>query len=50
MEGALVIDAINAGGNLGLLFMGLALIRTNGRVARLEIQYELRQEAKSDIH
>ena len=50
MEGALIIDAINAGGNLGLLFMGLALMRTNGRVARLEIQYQLKQAAKNDCH
>lgn len=41
MEGAVLIDAINAGGNLGLLMMGVYMMRLTSRVNRLEIMGEL---------
>lgn len=44
MEGALLIDAINAGGNLGLLMMGVYMMRLTSRVNRLEIMGELQRK------
>lgn len=39
-----IVEAIQAGGNLGLLLMGFALMRTNNRVTRLELMEQLRKE------
>lgn len=39
------LDAINAGGNLGILALGLALLRISNRVTRLEIIEQLRSDA-----
>lgn len=55
MEGQALIEAVNAGGNVGLLMMGLSLMRLHVRVAKIELRYELKQEAaheaaKSDKH
>lgn len=36
-----ILQAIDAGGNLGVLMLGLALMRTNARVAALEIRHRL---------
>lgn len=44
MEGAGLIDAINAGGNLGLLMMGVYMMRLTSRVNRLEIMGELQRK------
>ena len=44
MEGAVLIDAINAGGNLGLLMMGAYMMRLTSRVNRLEIMGELQRK------
>tara|TARA_B100000929_G_C15284752_1_gene344889 strand:- start:376 stop:522 length:147 start_codon:yes stop_codon:yes gene_type:complete len=44
MEGAVLIDAINAGGNLGLLMMGVYMMRLTSRVNRLEIMGELQRK------
>lgn len=48
MIDATVIEAIQAGGNVGLLLMGLSLMRLHVRVAKIELRHELRQEAKRD--
>ncbi|WP_163557159.1 hypothetical protein [Halomonas sp. NO4] len=45
-DGGIIIEAIQAGGNLGLLLMGLALMRTNARVTRLELARELEREQR----
>jgi hypothetical protein len=44
MESAVLIDAINAGGNLGLLMMGVYMMRLTSRVNRLEIMGELQRK------
>ncbi|MFP3343513.1 hypothetical protein R0J87_13490 [Halomonas sp. SIMBA_159] len=44
MEGTQLIEAINAGGNLGLLMMGLYMMRLTSRVNRLEIMGELQRK------
>ena len=45
-----IIQAIQAGGNVGLLMMGLSLMRLHVRVAKIELRYEMKQEAKNDRH
>jgi hypothetical protein len=45
-----IIEAIQAGGNLGLLLMGLSLMRLHVRVAKIELRHEMRLEAKHDKH
>jgi len=45
-----VIQAIQAGGNVGLLLMGLSLMRLHVRVAKIELRHEMRLEAKQDKH
>tara|TARA_Y100001970_G_scaffold154645_1_gene189508 strand:- start:896 stop:1042 length:147 start_codon:yes stop_codon:yes gene_type:complete len=44
MEGSELIEAINAGGNLGLLMMGVYMMRLTSRVNRLEIMGELQRK------
>jgi len=39
-----LIEAINAGGNLGIMAMGLYLMRLSNRVNRLEVVEQLRKE------
>lgn len=39
-----LIDAINAGGNMGLLMMGIYMMRLTSRVNRLELREEMRRE------
>lgn len=39
-----IVQAVQAGGNLGILFIGLALMRTNARVTRLELIEKYRKE------
>ncbi len=46
MIDATVIEAINAGGNVGLLMMGVYLMRLSTRVNRLEIARELEREGR----
>lgn len=43
-----IVQAMQVGGNAGLLLMGVALMRLQIRVARLEIAQELRQEMKKN--
>ncbi|MDI5984890.1 hypothetical protein QLQ85_08810 [Halomonas sp. M4R5S39] len=45
MIDATLIEAINAGGNVGLLLMGLYMMKLSTRVNRLEIARELEQRA-----
>lgn len=48
MTDGTLIEAINAGGNLGILAMGFYMMRLTTRVSRLEIAQELRQEMKKN--
>jgi hypothetical protein len=43
-----IIEAIEAGGNMGLLLMGLALMRLHVRVAKIELLQELRHEKRQE--
>jgi hypothetical protein len=45
-----IIQAINAGGNVGLLLMGLSLMRLHIRIARIELRHEMRQQSSNDNH
>lgn len=37
-----ILDAINAGGNAGLLIIGVAILRLERRVLKLELEKELK--------
>jgi hypothetical protein len=43
-----IIQAIQAGGNVGLLLMGLSLMRLHVRVAKIELRQEMRLERQGD--
>lgn len=44
MFDATIIQAIEAGGNLGLLLMGLSLMRLHVRISKLELRHEMKME------
>ncbi len=46
MTEAILIDAINAGGNLGIFFVGLWTLKLHGRISRLELARELEREGR----
>lgn len=50
MIDATIIQAIEAGGNVGLLLMGLSIMRLHVRVAKIELRHEMRQERQNDTH
>ena len=47
MDGGL-IDILNAGGNLGIMALGLTLMRLTNRVAKLEVIEQLRAARDRD--